>query len=336
MLKRIQKAELKASLLGIVLLLLLGIGLIGLSGVHKLIAGPTPLQYLDAEQLEDEYVCYDMWLSFDTFAEMVTTIDGKEISDFKDYVIPVESYYVAVRIYPKDYEKMNQFIEDSYAWMDYKTDDLPEVFPVKGVIEKMSQDELTYYYEFLELSEAEAPKYGYLPYILDTSKALGTNLSPVLISVMLMGGLVLLGIAIWKVYTIKTMKHHQDLLSLLQEKPEMEDYLEKWMSRENDVYGLRINESWCWIHTDKMTKLLPSSDVLWMYMKVTTHRVNFIPVRKDYQCKIWTKKGREITIPMRMERDVNLAIQYAVNQCPHIVAGYSKELEQLYLQSIDE
>jgi len=39
---------------------------------------------------------------------------------------------------------------------------------------------------------------------------------------------------------------------------------------------------------------------------------------------------------MRMERDVNLAIQYAVNQCPHIVAGYSKELEQLYLQSIDE
>ena len=85
-LEKLKKKELTASIPALILKLVLGIGLILYSGIFKLVEGPEPLEKLDPSSIEGEYVSYDLWLSFDYFAEMLSTTDAGEVSQFLDYL----------------------------------------------------------------------------------------------------------------------------------------------------------------------------------------------------------------------------------------------------------
>ena len=330
MLEKLKKRELIASIPTLLLKIGLGIVLLIYSGIFTVLMGPTPLSHLDASKLEGEYVSYDLWLSFDCFAEMITTSDGAETSNFRDYLIATDEYYMAVRIYPSDYEKMDRLTEDSFAWLDYETDDLPEEVHVTGVVQQMDSDELSYYYEYIGLSRTEAENYGYLTLVIDTHAVRADGMDAVTSSIIALLGIASLLWAVWSVYGALRLRHHQDIVKLLKEEPDAEEELSQWMEGTRSVHGLRVNEKWCLWESKKATHLSKTEDVLWAYQHVTTHRYYFVAVGKSHSLVIGLQNGRFWTIPMGREEDVKEAMALLGKMHPRIVLGYSKELADLF------
>lgn len=331
-LEKLKKKELTSSIPALILKLVLGIGLILYSGIFKLVEGPEPLEKLDPSSIEGEYVSYDLWLSFDYFAEMLSTTDAGEVSQFLDYLVPVEEeYYLAVRIYPADYEKMMKFTEDSFAWLDYETDELPEPYHIQGVVCPIESDELNYYYDYIGLYGTEAEAQGYLPLVIDTHAMRDDGMDMVTASVIaLLGGACLVW-AVWSVHAALTMRHHKEIVEYLNKHPEKEAELDNWMENTPDVNGIKMDSQWCSHVTKTQTKFELSENILWVYQHVTQHRVYFfIPAGKSHSLVIGTRSGKFWTIPMRSEQRVKETMEYMVGANPKIVRGYSKELEQLF------
>ena len=331
MLKKIRKNELLGTLPLLIVLTVVGVVSIFFSGIQNLFVQPVSLVQLSPSELEGQYVEYDMWLSFDSFAEMVRTVNGNEISEYQDFLFPVEEkYYLNVRIYQKDYDRFEKMVNDSFAWLDYETDDLPEPYSISGVIKPLSNDELPYFYDYIGLSEAEANQLGYYSLVVDTQDKTVGDMSGTGTFAALLFGAFLIGFAALLYARINKMKNHALLVEFLKNHPEKEEDLENWMKNESDLYGFRMNHDYFFYQSKRQSYILPSSDVLWMYVNVTTQRVNFIPVGKTYQLKLGLRNGSLITTNVSGEEEAREVIQTALAIQPGIVAGYSKELEQLF------
>ncbi len=331
MLKEIRKNEMKGTLPLLIVLAIVGVALILCSGVQNLFVQPVSLIQLSPKELEGQYVEYDMWLSFDSFAEVIRTVDDNEISEYQDFLFPMEEkYYLNVRIYHEDYEKFAKLVDDSFAWLDYETDELPEPYSISGVIKPLSNDELPYFYDYIGLSEAEANQLGYYALVIDTQDKTVGDTAPATIFFMLLFGTFMIGMSVVLYGRINKMKNHALLVEFLNKYPEKEEYLENWMKNESDLYGFRVNGDYFFYQSKRQSYIVPASDVLWMYVNVTTQRVNFIPVGKTYQLKLGLRNGSLVTTNVSGEDEAREIIQAALKVHPGIVAGYSKELEQLF------
>ncbi len=334
MVKQIQKKELLKKMPWIMICLIVSVLVLCFSGIQHLFAIPVSLSSLSPTELENQYVEYDMWLTYDEFAEMVMTSNGTEYSEFKDYLFPVEEkYYLSVRIYHKDYEEFNQMVHDSMAWSNYETDYLPEPYSIKGVIQPLDEDELPYFYEYLQLSEAEAQQQGFYALVVDTGDKVPGSTSQNDVIIRILVSFIFCFIGFILLYYTLTMKNHRDLIHYLEEHPEKEESLQNWVNSELAEDGFRINSELCFYLSATKSILLNSMDILWLYIEVSQQRVNFIPVQKQYFLKIGLRDGSFRNIMIRNEEEGQRMIQKALSVCPSIVTGYSKELKQMFAEN---
>jgi hypothetical protein len=70
-------------------------------------------------------------------------------------------------------------------------------------------------------------------------------------------------------------------------------------------------------------------DLAWEYKKVTKHSVNFIPTGKTYSVMIWDKEGKSLEISCK-ELETQAIIAGVQRRVPWVVAGYSKDAQQLW------
>ncbi|HYX67792.1 MAG TPA: DUF6709 family protein [Terriglobales bacterium] len=78
-------------------------------------------------------------------------------------------------------------------------------------------------------------------------------------------------------------------------------------------------------------KLLRLQDLVWFYKKVTTHRVNFVPVGKTYSVMLWDRYKTVSLVEMgRKEELGNSLLQELVRRAPWALAGYSADLQKLW------
>jgi hypothetical protein len=68
-------------------------------------------------------------------------------------------------------------------------------------------------------------------------------------------------------------------------------------------------------------------DLVWVYRKVTTHSVNFIPVGQSSEALLYDRYGFSSKMQAR-KRNVESLMTHIIQQCPWIVAGFSKDLEK--------
>jgi len=94
-----------------------------------------------------------------------------------------------------------------------------------------------------------------------------------------------------------------------------------------------LTPSWLLSPSTFSLKLLRLQDLAWFYKKVTTHRVNFVPVGKSYSVVAWDRYKTVFMVEMgRKEEAGNSLLQELVRRAPWAIAGYSADLQKLWLK----
>ena len=101
---------------------------------------------------------------------------------------------------------------------------------------------------------------------------------------------------------------------------------------DNTVY---LTPSWL-LYTQTYGLHLTNLDrLVWVYKKVTSHSVNFIPTGKSYEIALCDNSGKEQTIKLS-ESLVDNKIQEIMSYAPWAVVGFNDEIKALWDKSREE
>ena len=100
--------------------------------------------------------------------------------------------------------------------------------------------------------------------------------------------------------------------------------------------ALMLGASWMLHPTFFGIDVLHRDEIMWVYEKVTTHRVNFVPTGKTYALVIGDERGRRIEVPAggRGKRNgkekLDVLLREVINRFPWVIAGYSDQRKNEY------
>lgn len=100
----------------------------------------------------------------------------------------------------------------------------------------------------------------------------------------------------------------------------------------NTVY---VTPSWLLYTQTYGVQLTNLDQLMWVYKKVTSHSVNFIPTGKSYEIAICDKSGKEQKIKLA-ESLVDKTIEDILNHAPWAIAGFNDEIKALWDKSREE
>ncbi len=96
-----------------------------------------------------------------------------------------------------------------------------------------------------------------------------------------------------------------------------------------EIAGVRLYGPWLFKKSFFGLAFFRIPDLVWVYQKVTKHSVNFIPTGKSFAALLRDRHGYSTEIQAGREK-VESLIKHIVEQSPWIVAGFSKDLENLW------
>jgi hypothetical protein len=95
------------------------------------------------------------------------------------------------------------------------------------------------------------------------------------------------------------------------------------------IAGVRLSGPWLFKPSVFGLTCFYVPDLVWVYRKVTTHSVNFIPVGQSSEALLYDRYGFSSTTQARKKK-VELLMMNITQQSPWIVAGFSKDLEKMW------
>lgn len=106
--------------------------------------------------------------------------------------------------------------------------------------------------------------------------------------------------------------------------------------------NVRLTPGWLLRPTTFGLDVLRLEDIVWVYKRVTQHRVNFIPAGKTYALVINDRNRKALELQAG-EKEVERAGIELAQRAPWIIAGYSAELEKTWrsnpaaiIQAVDQ
>jgi hypothetical protein len=96
-----------------------------------------------------------------------------------------------------------------------------------------------------------------------------------------------------------------------------------------EIAGVRLSGPWLFKPSAFGLTCFYVPDLVWVYRKVTTHSVNFIPVGQSSEVLLYDRYGFATTTQARKKK-IELLMMNITQQSPWIVAGFSKDLEKLW------
>jgi hypothetical protein len=95
------------------------------------------------------------------------------------------------------------------------------------------------------------------------------------------------------------------------------------------IAGVRLSGPWLFKPSAFGLTCFYVPDLVWVYRKVTTHSVNFIPVGQSSEALLYDRYGFSATT-QASKKKVELLMMNITQQSPWIVAGYSKDLATMW------
>lgn len=96
-----------------------------------------------------------------------------------------------------------------------------------------------------------------------------------------------------------------------------------------EIGGVKLSSPWLFKPSAFGLTCFYVPDLVWVYEKVTTHSVNFIPVGQSSEALLYDRYGFATTMQARKKK-VELLMMNITQQSPWIVAGYSKDLAKMW------
>jgi len=151
-------------------------------------------------------------------------------------------------------------------------------------------------------------------------------------------GLAALAFAIWNL--VKCIKRNSDpyshpvfkKLSVYGNSKDMIEYLENELKQDNVVTIERftITDNWVIFKSYFSLSVLRISDMIWLYKRITTRRMNFVAVGKDYELVINNNRKGSKAFRVRWEANCDSLLEEIYNRAPWIAIGYLDEYKNLW------
>jgi hypothetical protein len=190
------------------------------------------------------------------------------------------------------------------------------------------------------LKEAPSMKSRMLPMVLGTNDY---RLGSYMLVPLLLGGI---GFCSWNVYQAgrraKDPRKHPVYKTLARygEADLMATDLDRELRTHYNIDDLKTNNTYItpnWlVHPQTYGLQVVQFDrLMWVYKKVTSHSVNFIPTGKSYELLMHDNFGKEYTLKMS-EQEVHATIEQINGHAPWAVVGFSDEIKALWYKQRDE
>jgi hypothetical protein len=95
-----------------------------------------------------------------------------------------------------------------------------------------------------------------------------------------------------------------------------------------------LTKSWVIAPHVYHASIMHLDDVVWVYKKVTQHRVNFIPTGKTYAAILCASNGRMVQVDDKQEKIDQLLESIAI-KAPWAIAGFSDDVQKLWDKNRD-
>ena len=311
-----------------------GFGVFAIPSLMTSLSEPVPLDSVDFDgDIEGLYVKGTIWGIYDYYCEETKNYDTVA----REYIIDAgNSYYMGMRAERSDMTAADKLMDASWNYLDGYTDyeDLEKYqYEVTGTITKIPSDSLSYYYDFRNyVSEGDAElKAAFLPYYLDVNKAGKFDKTGAIILSIAAVGFFLWGCLL--LYWIFSGHYQKSIQKYIQNSssPDMAaEKVERFFQSVPEVKGLRYNNEFICGQEGGTTAFGETSKLVWVYLHTVTHKRYFVTISKSYSLMLGFIDGTRQSVTMKSEVIAQGQIQDLGNKFPHIICGYSKELDNMF------
>lgn len=334
---------LKSSWFLIVLFLGIGIFMLGNSGKSlftRAFSQPVTLDELDySGEIEGTYVRTTVYGIYGAYSETVSSKTNSVKA--REYVIDAGDYhYISLKARSGDLKKADALMAASFDYLDGKIDSdalEPYQFEITGTIQPLSSKSLQYYHEFFDWYQLDDEvKESILPYYVEIGEVAGMDNGT-------MWGLFAIGVAatglgMFFLYNSLT-GYERAVRKFLKSAPDSrsEERVRDFLSHTQELHGLQIDRNFLFMLVGGAGYYLDLPDhVVWMYKRITSHRYNGIPTGKTYGVNISFADHKQREITVKNEQQADEVIQALSSYCPKAIAGYSKDLDNLYQKNYNQ
>ena len=318
--------------------IVIGIALLTITklGVISLLLGPEKIQgEVDYEALENKYVTFDMKYVLERFGEkkVKSKKTNKTTTSRIYYIIYNEEDDTVFGLDMLAYQssKMNKRIDDTWEWRDGTTNDVEGSITIKGTLEKMPYQIGTYFEStYNDMFEEGFDEMAQL-YFINSGNIIANG--DVTVTGACIWTIVAACVLIYMIYIIVyTMigKHDKHIRKYLQKNPsvsmaQLDADFEKAQQISKDIY---VGKHWTFYIQGRNIKILDNTKLVWAYHYVRTgkHSVSELvtyDVNKQY-----------VSIPSSRKDGEKILENFSHNQ-PQIIAGYDKEIENMYYKDFN-
>lgn len=109
--------------------------------------------------------------------------------------------------------------------------------------------------------------------------------------------------------------------------------LEQFCAVTPEVAGIRVSQEFFMARTNADVLFAETRNIIWIYMHVVRHSVNYIPTGKTYSLMAMKADGTKMEISMRNKKKSEEALDHISRVLPYLYYGYDDQLMAVYNQN---
>lgn len=339
MFEHLKKKSIKSSIPAFIIMLVIGIGLCAyqFSNVVSAIKGHAVLSELEPGKIKEGMVIdADIEANNGAFMEIYTTTGGKKTTTALYYIISIDSDnnppYMAVRVPASMEDEMEDMADNTFSGK------FSEPIHISGTVKEMSSSTEKYFISYMKdfgFTEQEV-KDMMVPYYIHHGK-IGDMVSEVVYIIFAIGAV----LAIWSIIYMFRVSKGSKLKKIRKEIADA-GYSEEqvdadWASASEILTkdAMKIGQVFTYID-DGVPHAIKKDNLVWAYMKTTTHKTNGITTGTTYAVIMFTKDNKEFAIDVKDEAAARYVLDEMGKRMPWMLLGYDDELRRCYKRNINE
>ncbi len=350
MLETLKKKSQKSRIIRAVVCTIIAVALLAVTkfSLFDVITGPTEIDITSSvEDLEGKYVTIDAEFFLTDYVEHTTTtkkkyggsttrVDGNSYIVFQsvnDYENNSTIWYYYSIYLPKNKQTgISSKMDETWEYWADETGKVapPDPVKVKGTWSQMEPQVERYYRETLAEMGVEETEYDLIYfYTLDTSKLGGQNIT--LFWACSIGAVLLVLYAVFCIVMTFGNSYAGEINKYLQNNPSISmAAIEADFGRAHLVSNnVWVGRNWTIFVSGPGCHILCNKDLVWGYYFRRTGRNSVSEMR------LYTKDKKVFHISLT-EQETKEALQYYVAEQPHMVIGYTSDLEKTYQKNFTE
>lgn len=310
----------------ITIVIIVGLGIWKGGSIFQYIKGPTAIGVgTNLDSLEGKYVTYNAKYLIDEFIRKTSKnskTNVEKLTDIGYLVYDVDNnYFLGILVNAKTQNKMNQLIQESWDWMNGDIENVSSFVAVTGTLEKLTGQKLSYFNETVDNFISEEMKNSAYAVCITDKEIDGMSIEGIYV---IMGALVIAILYfIYICIRAGSNQYDKNIKKYLTKNTQvsLSDIESDFNAAQKVTDKIWVGKRWTIFTEGMYAKILPNDQIVWAYYYKRTGK-NSVSRINTY---CFDKTVEYIQASESVAEQI-LGI-YQMQQ-PHIVIGYSKEIQK--------